>query len=475
MKQIIFIILILQFSTIIMAETSNNTNIDKQMKDSEKRLQNTIMNVDKSTLEKYYSKRILDRLSKLNHTKLEDLMQRVGKKAPKGYYQCLCNSYSTMGNSFRYYPNGSGECKNGPGPCLGGNWGCAWGVLPTDPKIIERCVKYKKYDDNSTILDAIVNTITEKKMSMDTVILPSPKIDKDKVLSELKNKNKKYEDLCLPSISIKNFNDMQRILKFNMLHEAADIMKETDNICEESVALNLFFNEQQSNSSFSTMYDIVVTWLPMTNAYDYAGFIGLPFASPFGTLVNADATVKIINDINKFKEIDIVFHGASELFQTSKKWNKKEINNQIYNLKKKINSVDNVMNAIEMSYQKKYHETRDEIYNREGKEQEGNAQWVSFNKKDKILRQKADERKKRLWLERTNFLLKSKVLTEYRLPLSQKSCAELLADRESECKKQKHEQAKVALEQAKKIPVREIPKDINPYHGVTDSSIKIMK
>jgi len=181
MKQIIFIIVILQLSTIIMAETLNNTNIDKQIKDSENRLKDIVKNIDKSTLKKYYSKRILDRLSKLNHTKLQDLMHRVSKKAPKGYYQCLCNSYSTMGNGIGYSPNGTGgNCKNAPSPCIGGNWGCVYYPLPSDPKVIEHCIKSAKYDDNSTILDviakkAIDNSERSKHNSADKLIPSKPK------------------------------------------------------------------------------------------------------------------------------------------------------------------------------------------------------------------------------------------------------------------------------------------------------------
>ncbi len=110
---------------------------------------------------------VIKRLPKLNHTKLEALMQRVGKEVPKGYYQCLCHSYSIMGNGIGYNPNVTeGDCKDAPYPCVGGNWGCTSYPLPS--KIIDRCVKNAKYDDNSTIVDAIVGEVEslyeEKKL-----------------------------------------------------------------------------------------------------------------------------------------------------------------------------------------------------------------------------------------------------------------------------------------------------------------------
>lgn len=113
---------------------------------------------------------VIKRLPNLNHTKLQALMQRVGKKAPKGYYQCLCNSYSTMGNGIGYSPNRDKHCDN-TDPCKGGNWGCASYPLPSDSKVIERCMKRAKYDDNSTIIDAIVGAIddlhVEQKIAKD--------------------------------------------------------------------------------------------------------------------------------------------------------------------------------------------------------------------------------------------------------------------------------------------------------------------
>lgn len=100
---------------------------------------------------------VVNKLSRLNHVKIKVLMKKLGRESPKSYFQCLCNSYSTMGNSIRYYPNGvsKGDCKDATDPCLGGNWGCVHYPLPNNPEVIERCIKSAKYDDNSTIVDAI--------------------------------------------------------------------------------------------------------------------------------------------------------------------------------------------------------------------------------------------------------------------------------------------------------------------------------
>ncbi len=101
---------------------------------------------------------IIKRLPKLNHTKFQALMKRVGKEVPKGYFQCFCNSYSIMGTGIGYSPNRDKHCDN-TDPCKGGNWGCSSYPLPSDLKVIERCIISAKYDDNSTIIDVIENRL----------------------------------------------------------------------------------------------------------------------------------------------------------------------------------------------------------------------------------------------------------------------------------------------------------------------------
>jgi len=113
-------------------------------------------------------KNVTERLPQLNHTKLEALMQRVGKKAPKNFYNCLCRQDgggAAIGVGVSYHPealkpyNEKYSCNRAGPPCMAQGYGCWRFPLPSDAKMWNYCIEHHKYDDNSSIVDAIVGEI----------------------------------------------------------------------------------------------------------------------------------------------------------------------------------------------------------------------------------------------------------------------------------------------------------------------------
>ena len=111
---------------------------------------------------------VTERLPQLNHTKLEALMQRVGKKAPKNFYNCLCRKDgggAAMGVGVSYHPeivkpyNELYSCNRAGPPCMASGLGCWRFPLPRDSKMWNYCIEHSKYEDNSTIVDAIVGEV----------------------------------------------------------------------------------------------------------------------------------------------------------------------------------------------------------------------------------------------------------------------------------------------------------------------------
>jgi len=99
---------------------------------------------------------------------MEALMQRVGKKVPKNFYNCLCGFVS----SSAYYEKG--RCvRIGP---LGGH---EYYAIPRDSETWGSCISRVKYDDNSTIVDVVEKSVENPRGSnlADVDIPLEPKVE----------------------------------------------------------------------------------------------------------------------------------------------------------------------------------------------------------------------------------------------------------------------------------------------------------
>jgi len=140
---------------------------------------------------------ITKRLPSLNHTKLQALMQRVGKKPPENFYNCLCRKDgggAASGVGVSYHPEAlkpytdKWSCHHSGPPCMAQGMGCWRFPLPRDSDIWSYCIEKSKYDDNSTIIDVIVGEIEvlhkeQKKLKIQK--------DTEEYCVKLRNRNNK--------------------------------------------------------------------------------------------------------------------------------------------------------------------------------------------------------------------------------------------------------------------------------------------
>ncbi len=178
---------------------------------------------------------VIKRLPKLNHTKLEALMQRVGKKPPKNFYNCLCRKDrggAAPGVGVSYHPeplkpyDERYSCQHSGPPCMAAGYGCWRFPLPRDKDIWSECIKNSKYDDNSTIIDAIVGEIEVLHKEQNKVKIQK---DAEEYCVKFRNKNNKGLLKNIPQekrIYHLSFESIMQIKKNTALLDTEKFMKE---------------------------------------------------------------------------------------------------------------------------------------------------------------------------------------------------------------------------------------------------------
>ncbi|MBT3070028.1 hypothetical protein KKP04_03985 [Rhodomicrobium sp. Az07] len=91
---------------------------------------------------------IVDRLAKLNHTKLTAALEGMGIAPPVDFYNCLCRAaaYGSSSAAQFYHPDTIGEynprysCSHPGDPCIVSGFGCGRYPLPSDAKIWTKCI-----------------------------------------------------------------------------------------------------------------------------------------------------------------------------------------------------------------------------------------------------------------------------------------------------------------------------------------------
>jgi hypothetical protein len=157
---------------------------------------------------------IIERLASINHNKIESLLKHIGKEAPPNLYNCLCvkdGGGASMGVSVFYHPDIYGTyderyiCNRPGDPCIASGFGCWRFPLPRDPKIWEECLHKAKYEDNSTIVDAIAKEILEIR-----------KLEHEKQKSREKaQRSYKYTDIEIRS-EIDNYGKILKRVMFEL-------------------------------------------------------------------------------------------------------------------------------------------------------------------------------------------------------------------------------------------------------------------
>lgn len=103
--------------------------------------------------------RTMKRLPNLSYNKIETLLNHIDKKPPPNLYHCLCNKIPTGSAYMKYHPkslNNSPSCKEVGDPCVQIGFGCSRRPFPKDSKAWKSCLDSSRYDDGTTVVDAIV-------------------------------------------------------------------------------------------------------------------------------------------------------------------------------------------------------------------------------------------------------------------------------------------------------------------------------
>lgn len=111
---------------------------------------------------------VKNRLSRLNHEKLQQVFEFMGikKKVPKSFYNCLCvtAAYGSSGTRQYYLPSNEFiepfderySCQKPGDPCIVSGFGCGRHPFPKDAKIWGDCMESNrldvKKDENGTII-----------------------------------------------------------------------------------------------------------------------------------------------------------------------------------------------------------------------------------------------------------------------------------------------------------------------------------
>ena len=174
-----------------------------------------------------FEKSTIKRLSQLNHIKLDALMTRVGKGAPKGFYNCLCSRHSyfkTTNMGLSYHPEKarySPICNQLGAPCMAHGYGCTRYAFPHESEIWSYCMGKNKYEDNTTMVDAIYDEMEN--------IHAVQKVNElqryNGILSTVNNYNEKL-DRYLELLRLRGF-PVDRIIKMNKMMRKHIIQLET--------------------------------------------------------------------------------------------------------------------------------------------------------------------------------------------------------------------------------------------------------
>ncbi len=95
---------------------------------------------------------IVDRLTKLNHTKLKATFDAIGIAPSEDFYNCLCHNagYGSSGTAQFYHPDTIGDfnemysCSQPGDPCVVSGFGCSRFPLPSDANVWQSCMAENK-------------------------------------------------------------------------------------------------------------------------------------------------------------------------------------------------------------------------------------------------------------------------------------------------------------------------------------------
>ncbi|MBM9519212.1 hypothetical protein JWG39_05180 [Desulforhopalus vacuolatus] len=389
----------------------------------------------------------MDYIVGLGHDRFKSLINKFGIKLGNDFFQCLCHSQGLAGTSLGYSPAPDKHC-NTTAPCKGGNWGCVCSDLPKDGVIWADCAKKYHTADGKNIFDRFGEHINVCQK------------ERNDIIKNLQERSQVHRKNCLPHLSERSLQEMQSMLKIGLAAKAAKLAEDADNICEESIVVNLFLNENQSKYSVAVVMEGLAQWLP-DKWYVY-GKLNDAMVSEVGSNVfnttlgktinvlsfanNAMANKKLVEDEIKARKTDEIYRGALELFQKSKSWNVQQLRNIDSTLREKINEVNNEISKLKYMYLEEYNEFYTKTMLKIGDAIDARRKKLEREliMEGERLENNFNSRKAELLMKRANLLLKKSIINDYRIPfLEEGGCKKYLVKREASCKARLAEQKRL--------------------------------
>ena len=400
-------------------------------------------------------KKIEERLSKLSETKLKALMERVGKPVPKGFLSCLCGPGRVAGGGCKHVPGKACWCG---GPLGGG------GYVDFVKNNYNGCIKSSKYDDNTTIVDAIVGALDKihcphvpEKLELKSLLVGLFEKSCLPVPENINNLNP-HEMIWFEDILNKNF-----ISNITQTYELTNIYEEiikSDNICEASTEAKLSIEATKGRGILGTAGSLV--WI-VKGKDKFDIFRGITsktsqvedsvYLSKLGK--KATTLVNIFDYYDKYNNIASTYNDyidtsqknadikdALSLYKKSKSWSLEKVNNSISDFEKIQKEIFSRIIKIESNRNeelKKHVLTEDEEFTchkaRYDEVAAIKCKDINFKyKSNKVsINWEADKEIERLLIKSNSTLIKSQVLKQYRKPLIEKSCNEYIDDRLKNC------------------------------------------
>ena len=386
--------------------------------------------------------RLMTHISELEHGRFKELVKKYDFKVSSDFYSCLCHSSGAggAGGGVRYI---GGKCiATG---VLGGTWEV---TFPTDPKKWANCSRKNPMTDGGDIF---------REISKNSNISRKGDTANERLVDLIKNRNENFEKLCLPSLT-KNVTDNilkpDDLTKSSILKKAFDISSNSENICEEAVAMGLFLNSQQGRNTGDIAIEAMIPWIPgkigiasQLLQKDPVGLLEELVGSPpiLSTVNNLKSNAKLLEEVLKQQQINSHYDETYKLFVESKDWSSEKLAStttkmasEIADLEKKIDDVDrefiNKLQGIQPTikeidvYGKRYWGPANNISN-------DATFWKNYTVKENALIRERNANKGGLVLQHTKLLMKNNILNNYRAPFSKdKGCEEYLRKIEGACR-----------------------------------------
>ena len=406
---------------------------------------------------------VMKHIGNMGHDRFKAMIEKYHFDLPDSFYNCLCRSNHSAGVG--------GGVSYKDGKCIAvGVLGGSWEVpFPTgeDAKAWGRCAKLNNGKNGNNIFQTIShNVIIDSKR-------PASLTD---IVAKLTNRNQIFKQNCLPSLSgnvetqtLNPDNQLQSAL----MHEALKVSQDAADICEESVATNLFLMSRQGKSNALVAADVLSIWVLPDELFVPGVISDIAFKSsesllskavPMASKIkNLYSTAQRLDREFEARTLDIAYKEAYELFIDSKNWSAQQIKDHEELLKQKLSSFPDQMKQIDDDYDKEMKaeytasmlrkQQRDSLLKADGAT---TTQDMYDEAQKEAIRSRAEIKKYELLLERSRLLLKQKVISEFRKPLSEEGCDTYLTNREQMCKEQLARQAeelKLKQEKAEQIAI----------------------